>query len=230
MGVPEIILDFFFPKRCLGCGRAGAFICEVCEEKVPFLEDQYCGVCGHLSVGGFTHERCRTTLTPERLICLFRYKDLGKKIVASFKYEKVLSLLPSLASYIDEFLYDYGIDLGTKVLVTFVPIHPIKFLERGFNQSEIIARKLSRQKGLSMLPLLEKIKETPSQTKLKRRERKENIAGSFCLNSKYEGDLVGRDVLLIDDVFTTGATLLECAKVLKKGGARFIYLLTLAKD
>lgn len=226
----EAVLDFFFPKRCLGCGRVGAYICEVCEQKIPFLEDQYCCVCGHLSVGGFTHERCRTTLTPERFISLFAYKDLGRKLIASFKYEKVLSLLPTVLSYVNELLEESGVVLGEETTVTFVPIHPLKFLERGFNQSEIISRELAQARNLSMLPVLEKIKETPSQTKLARKQRKENVAGSFRLVPRYMGDVVGRDVLLIDDVFTTGSTLLECSKVLKKGGARFIYLLTLAKD
>lgn len=226
----ENILDLFFPKRCLGCGKAGAFVCEVCEDKLPFLEDQSCAVCGHLSVGGFTHERCRGSSTPERFMSLFKYQGVARALVGSFKYEKVTSLLPTLHLYINEFLKESAVRLGEETLVTFVPIHPLKLLERGFNQSEIIAGELGRREGLLMLPVLEKIQETPSQTKLSKKERKENVAGSFGLARKYAKEIMGRDILLVDDVFTTGATLLECSKVLKKAGARFVYLLTLAKD
>lgn len=226
----ENILDFFFPKRCLGCGKAGAFVCEVCEEKLPFLEDQYCAVCGRLSVGGFTHERCRGSLAPERFMSLFKYQGVARALVGSFKYEKVTSLLPTLHLYINEFLKESAVQLGEETLVTFVPIHPLKLLERGFNQSEMVAGELGRREGLLMLPVLEKIQETPSQTKLSKKERKENVAGSFGLARKYAKEIMGRDILLVDDVFTTGATLLECSKVLKKAGARFVYLLTLAKD
>lgn len=230
MSLPELLLDLFFPKRCLGCGGFGTFVCEVCEEQLPFLEDQYCAVCNRLSVGGFTHERCRTALTPERFVSLFSYKDLGRALISSFKYDKVRALLPTLLLYINSFLDESGIELGEVALITFVPIHPLKFLERGFNQSEIIASQLARQRNLSMRPVLEKTRETTSQTKLKREERKENVVGSFRLDPKYKSDMTNRDVLLVDDVFTTGSTLLECCKVLKRGGARFIYLLTLAKD
>lgn len=224
------ILDFFFPKRCLGCGRVGAYICEICEEKIPFLEDQYCAVCQRLSVGGFTHYRCQGLYKPDRLLSLLKYQDLGRELVTSLKYEKVTELRPVIAQYVTSFLDESGVSLGGEAVTTFVPTHPLKFLERGFNQSELIAKEISRAKGLKLLPVLDKVLETPSQTTLSKKERKKNIEGSFALNPKFKGEVIGRDILLIDDVFTTGATLLECSKVLKKGGARFIYLLALSKD
>lgn len=226
----ENILDFFFPKRCLGCGRVGAYICEVCEERIPFLEDQYCAICQKPSVGGFTHYRCQGLYKPDRLLSLLKYQYLGRKLVTALKYEKVTELRTIIGQQVVNFLDESGVSLGESTVVSFVPAHPLKFLERGFNQSELIAREISRAKGLKLLPVLEKVLETPSQTTLSKKERKENIEGSFAVNSKFSEEVAGHDILLFDDVFTTGSTLLECSKVLKKGGARFIYLLTLAKD
>lgn len=226
----ESVLDFFFPKRCLGCGRAGTYICEVCEQKIPFLEDQYCAVCQKPSVGGFTHHRCRGTHKPERILSLLSYRDLGRKLVTVLKYEKVTDLRHLIGREAVNFLNDSNISLGRETVVTFVPTHPLKFLERGFNQAELIAKEVSKAKSLKILPVLDKVLESPSQTALSRTERKQNIEGSFALNPEFQNEVYDHDILLVDDVFTTGATLLECSRVLKKSGARFIYLLTLAKD
>lgn len=226
----ETLLDFFFPQRCLGCGRIGAFLCELCQENLPFLELQYCAVCGAPSIGGFTHQRCRNRFRPDRLLCLFSYQDLVRTLIQSFKYQRVTALKKLMTDLIANFFEENSIDLGVETLISFVPIHPLKLLERGFNQSQIVAEALASRLGLRAVNLLEKVKETKSQTELKREDRQSNVEASFDVNAKMAEAVSDRDILLIDDVFTTGATLLECSKVLKKGGARFIYLLTLAKD
>lgn len=226
----EKLLDFFFPKRCLGCGKVGSFICEVCEEKVPFLEIQYCAVCQKPSVSGFTHHRCRGNLKPDRLLCLFSYKGLGQTLVKTLKYGQVLDLSQVLTKYLVNFLDENNVSLGEGSIITYVPIHPIKLLERGFNQVAVLSRDLSKKTGLPTFELLKKVRETTSQTYLKKEERKKNVEGSFEMNEKYQSLADGQDVILLDDVYTTGATLLECSKVLKRAGARYIYLLTLAKD
>lgn len=226
----ETLIDFFFPKRCLGCSRIGAFVCEICQERLPYLEVQYCAVCDGASVGGFTHERCRTNLSPDRFLSLFDYKDLARNLVQQFKYQRVTLLGETIGDLVTNFLTEGNVDLGPESLTTFVPIHPLKFLERGFNQSEILAKALGGSLNLEVLSALEKTRETKSQTQLSRKERAENVEDSFGLRSGVEDRVRGRDVLLVDDVFTTGATLLECSRVLKRSGVRFLYLLTLARD
>lgn len=176
MSSKERLLDFFFPKRCLGCGRVGNFVCPVCE------------------------------------------------------YEKVFALVPLLVDHLFQFIEESNLILGERTTIAFVPSHQFKIFERGFNQVELLAKELSRRLNLECLPLLEKIKETPSQTSLSKEERLRNVEDSFRVKKEWVSKLEGRDILLLDDVFTTGATLLECSKVLKKSNARFIYLLTLAKD
>lgn len=228
--IRDRILDFFFPKRCLGCTRVGDFICPDCEQKIPILENQVCPVCQNPSVGGFTHYRCRGHNLPERLLSPFLYKDLTQKIVQSLKYQKVFALVPLITDYLIDFIEENNLSLGEKTIVTFVPAHPFKIFERGFNQVELLAKELSRCLKLECLPLLEKIKETPSQTSLTKEARLENVKDSFQIKAEMMSRAKEADVVLFDDVFTTGATLLECSKALKKGGTRFIYLLTLAKD
>jgi len=110
-------------------------------------------------------------------------------------------------------------------LLAFVPLHPTKERERGFNQSELIARQLSLLSGIELSSgLILRQKYTKSQTKLGRKERSENISGAFFTNDS----LIGKSVLIVDDVITTGATLNECAKILKQAGCRKVDVIALA--
>ena len=110
--------------------------------------------------------------------------------------------------------------------ITFVPMFRKKEKRRGFNQAEIIAKKVGEMTGSNVLSLLEKIKDTPSQTKLDKEERLKNIMGSF---KRKEGIICNSNVLLVDDVWTSGATMKECARVLKKSGVKRIFGFTLAR-
>jgi len=224
------LLDFFFPKRCLGCGRVGFFICPDCSLKLPYLENQFCSVCNEPSVGGFTHLRCQSRYAPDRFLSLFVYKGLAQNLVKELKYGKVTALRKVVNRLVLEFLEENGIDLGEKTLITFVPIHQFKLWERGFNQSQLLAEEVGKSLNLRVESFLEKVKETRSQTEFKKEDRAQNVKGSLALKKVIDKILQGQDVLLIDDVFTTGATLLECANLLKRGGVRFLYLLTLCKD
>ncbi|MCL5003924.1 MAG: ComF family protein [Patescibacteria group bacterium] len=226
----EPIVDFFFPKRCLSCGRSGSFVCESCLEKVPWLESQFCPVCLKPSVSGFTHLRCQNSLTPDRFICPLAYKGLVSSLIQSVKYGGVTSLVPYAVSLTKEFMEESLSGIGAEAGLTYVPLHPLKLMERGFNQSLILAKSLGELLRLEVFDLLIKAKETKSQTTFSREERKSNVRGTFKANAVEIQRIKNRDLILVDDVFTTGATLLECSRILKLAGARFIYLFTLAKD
>ncbi len=101
-------------------------------------------------------------------------------------------------------------------LVVFIPLHPRKALERGYNQSELVARRVAKVLKLPLIPALEKVKDTPSQTGLSRRERYKNAAGAFAL---FRALPPGSTALLVDDIYTTGATMKEAAAVLSRSGA-----------
>lgn len=145
-----------------------------------------------------------------------------------FKYKKYPVLGRELALFAHRSLgKSEELWKGTEVVVP-VPLHPKKKRKRGFNQAEIIARELTRIKGITFVKdALAKVKVTPPQTSLLAEERRQNIKGTFGLKRKEK--IEGRSVLLVDDVYTTGSTVRECSAVLKAGGAKDVKALTLAQ-
>ncbi|MBQ8430971.1 MAG: ComF family protein [Clostridia bacterium] len=153
---------------------------------------------------------------------VFSYKDNVAKIIQNLKYNSA----KYLADPLGEFLYKKLIELNWKIdLITFVPLHTKRIKKRGYNQAEILADQLSRKSGIEIKNILERDKNTPSQTSLKVKERAKNMENAFKLIDNNIKDL---NVLIIDDVFTTGATVNEIAKVLKNAKAKNVYVLTLA--
>jgi len=201
----EIVLDIIFPRICLGCGKEGKYICEKCElflSETPSLFGQ----------GGL-----------EELVSVWEYDGLIKDIILKIKYYGAFEAINELVKKAFKIRKPY---LPEDTIITFVPMFKKKEKRRGFNQAEIIARKVGEMTGSKVLPLLEKIKDTPSQTKLDKVERLTNIKGSF---RRKEGTICGSNVLLVDDVWTSGATMRECTRVLKKSGAKRVFGFTLAR-
>lgn len=228
----ENLLDLIFPKRCLSCKTVGSFICEECSGLVRPLSVQICPQCTKPSIGGFTHALCLKPLSAERVICLFKFEGPMREAISQLKYKGVKGLAESLAELTTESLKDLGVDLGTRSIIIPVPIHPVKQLERGFNQAAILASLLGKRLGIEVWSdFLLKTRDNPSQTKLKLKERAKNVRFTYRIERKDKRRKIikGRDVIIIDDVFTSGATLRECAKIAKKAGARFVYLLAIAK-
>lgn len=189
-------------------------------------------MCGRLSVGGLTHPGCRRTLGMDGLTSIFAYKGLIKKAIKKIKYRFVSDMAGDLT---EAFLSFCG---ENKVFVQFcqdnpllvpVPLHSRRQRWRGFNQAELLGKMIAKNLGLDFVPdLLARVKETQPQADLKKEERIRNIKGSFkvspnILISQYP------NILLFDDVWTSGATLREAAKVLKRGGAKKVWGLTIAR-
>lgn len=107
-----------------------------------------------------------------------------------------------------------------------VPLHPNRFRERGYNQSALLAKALAEQSGIPWQPCLQRVRDTPHQTGLNRSQRLENLEGAFALHKK--ANIAGKRIVIVDDVFTTGTTLRQCAKVLHQHGASQILGVTLA--
>jgi ComF family protein len=149
------------------------------------------------------------------------------------KYEQVRPAAVVLGRMLAEAVR--GLEPGwtqNPVVVVPVPLHPRKVRQRGFNQSELIARhalKLGAGNGRLVLRsrILERRRETESQIGLTRHQRRENLRGSFAV--ARPGEIAGREVLLVDDVFTTGTTVSECARVLRRAGASKVFVATVAR-
>jgi len=227
----KLVTNLLFPTICGGCGKEGALICDECLANIKFSNEQICLVCGHPSVLGHTHENCATKYTPEKFISVFIYKYPISRLIQKIKYRPhAFSLLEPLINVALEDLEERGLEFGLEALVIPVPLHFFKKWQRGFNITELIAQKIGKHLKLKVSNHLSRRIYTQTQTHLNRKERKQNVAGAFSVPSRYQTQLAGQDILLIDDVCTTGATLLAAARALKEAGCNQVWCLALAKD
>ena len=192
-----------------------------------------CLVCNRASIDGLTHPRCRGRYVIDGAFAAISYKGIAKKLIYSFKYKPYLSdLKTSLVDLFYESIIQNEIfqkAYETKPILVPIPLYKKRLKNRGYNHAGILAKGLSEKLGLENLNLLERIKETKSQFGLKLKDRKENISGAFSLVpnipvSQYP------NILLLDDILTTGSTLFEAARVLKKNGVKKVFGLALARD
>jgi len=235
----DFFIDLIFPIECLCCGAEGEWLCRRCLREVKARASQYCFHCKRENAFG---DYCRACAPGYALDGIWIAADYDNKLVAqiikSYKYFLVKDLSAVLGKILALFLRDLlninsfaprrkKILSGLRsALIMPVPLHPRRERWRGFNQAELIARELAEVMRLEINTGLKRIKYKQAQAKLKEKERFENIRGSFAWKG---GDLSGENIILIDDVATTGATLNECALILKANGAGEVWGLVVAK-
>ncbi len=229
----NFLLDLLFPKECLGCGSEGTYFCEECLKKIEIHKDLYCALCKKTSPAGMICENCRGTSNLRAIWVSADYNNvLLQNLIHFLKYRYVEELADTLASLAKGFLTEnqiiekFNITSENTFLVP-VPLHKTRQGQRGFNQSELISRKLSEHYNLQTKDLLHRNKNTASQINLKRTERQENIRDAFEIGK--ENFDTNKKIILIDDVVTTGSTLNECAKILNSSGFNEIYGLVIAQ-
>ena len=223
------LLDLFLPTRCLICGRFDSWWCLVCQRKALIPQNPRCIVCNKASITGAAHADCRTRNTVDGLLAAGEFWQL-KDLVHTYKYEFVQGLAPLLADLISRFLVVRKLEefVSGSILVP-VPLHKKRLRFRGFNQSELLTLEISKLSGSKIaLGAIERKRYTTPQIELARENRMKNITDAFVC---VKPDIVkNQRVILIDDVATTGATLNECARVLKRAGATTVWALVLAHD
>lgn len=225
-------MDFLFPKYCVNCRKIGDYICANCFSFISFDCEMICLVCNKGSIDGLTHPGCQGKYTIDGAFCAVAYKGIVKKLIYNFKYKPYLA---DLKNSLVELFYESIIqqEIFQKVYTlkpTLIPI-PLsakRLRKRGYNHAKLLAESLSGKLGLKQIDILKRVRETKSQFGLKLTERKENLRNAFILNTQYP--IQNTSVFLVDDILTTGSTLLEATKVLKKNGAKKVYGLTLARD
>jgi competence protein ComFC len=191
-----------------------------------------CLVCNRPSLDGLTHPGCRTKYAIDGVFCAVSYKKLIKKLIYNFKYKPYLTDLRKTLvelfyeSIIQQELFQKAYLL--KPILAPIPLHNKKLKSRGYNHSELLAKDLSGYLKINFLDVLLRARKTRSQFGLNLKERKENLKNAFILSSKFS--VQGLNMFLVDDILTTGSTLLEAAKVLKRNGARKVWGLVLARD
>lgn len=227
------ILDIFFPKYCVNCKKIGDYLCSDCFSRLSFDTKNICLSCGNPSFDGLTHPRCKKKNSIEGSFTGVVFNSVSKKLIYQFKYKPYLS---SLSSFMTDLLYESLIQneefekiLRLQVLFVPIPLSSKKFRKRGYNQAEMLAKGLSRKLSFPVLNCFVRVKETKSQVGLNKKERKENISGAFeVVNNK--SSIRNRNIVLVDDVLTTGATMSEACSVLKKAGAGKIWAVAFAKE
>lgn len=231
----EELIDLVYPKTCFGCKKrmpslAENYICPDCLRKIDKPKPPFCIKCGK-SIDILDMDRC-----PEctgygyyftRGYTSSIYEGLIKEGIHYFKYNSHTYLSKTLAGLMIDFALEY-IDLNTIDAIVSVPLHWRKQRDRGFNQSKILGKILSKN---TKIPFIQKglfrIKAIRPQVEFPRRERITNVSGAFKVTSPK--NFLNKHVLLIDDVFTTGATLNECSKILLESGAKEVWVFTLAR-
>jgi ComF family protein len=228
------VLDFTYPPLCAICrkpvGEAHA-LCAACWGGIGFLDGPACGCCGlpfEIDPGPDTLcAACHAEPPPfARALAVMRYDDASKKPILALKRADRHDLVPAFAQW----LARAGRELlaETDILVP-VPLHRRRLWQRRYNQAALLAQRLGHLTGKPADPLaLIRIKPTPSQGEMpSAKARRRNVRGAFRV-ARPEA-VKGRTVLLIDDVFTTGATVSACARALKRAGAAKVLVLTLAR-
>lgn len=224
--ISNFFLDLIFPKRCVQCGEFGSFCCQKCLAKIKPIKTQVCPKCGKISDLGKWCSGCKGKSNLTGIIVAAAYRSgPTKEMIHYLKYNSVKELANPLADLLIDQLVEE--ELSNKVIVTSVPLHQKRYLERGYNQSEIIAKNVAEKLGFSYQDLLFRLRHTEPQVTLKGDERRSNLEGIFELKKDFK--VAGKIIFLVDDVSTTGSTLEECAKVLRAAGARRIYGLVVAR-
>ncbi len=219
----EGVLQIGFPPLCVVCDGVIyrdsplPLICSRCWETLTPVESE------------FIEKNILSRLLPCYLDGLqvgFYFNPVVRALVHHIKYQQMNTLARRFAGYVQNMLNIKALEKEVAAVVP-VPLHPRREKERNFNQSEFIARGLFYHSAVPVLPNhLRRIRHTRSQTKLNRAERQENVQGAFRWESRFS--LVGKTVVVVDDVVTTGATLNECARVLKENGAYRVLGIALA--
>ena len=232
------LLDLLYPRICFGCNKSfheeeNGYICQMCLESIKGSDCDRCHKCGYeLGLGVVSAENgcpeCkRVHLSFERGFFVSGYYGPMKELISQYKYHKREFLAKPLGDLLIDNLLCQGIISEIDVIVP-VPIHWKKKLKRGFNQSELIAKRISR--GLNIPISVKNLsykKNTLSQTQLSRTERQRNVAGAFVVRKPKI--FSKKQILLIDDVLTTGITASECARILSNAGTKKVFLLALAR-
>ncbi len=231
----QATISLLYPATCTICGknlRAGRYLCDECETKAVRIVAPFCDRCSEPFEGSITSvfscANCaHRTIYFDAAVAAYRGRGIVREIIHEFKYARQMHLRHLIGRWLCAALDDERLREVSFDLIVPVPLHPARERERGFNQARLLAESLSAEISLPSRLVLERVRYTTTQTALDRSERMENLHNAFRL--RKNANVRGLRVLLIDDVLTTGSTLSECARVLKRAGAISVHAATAAR-
>lgn len=235
------LLDLVYPSSCAVCEvalRDGRSLCQPCGEGLPRVTAPFCEICAEHFDGVIdSHFECSNCKELDFAFAFARpalvRDERTLELIHRLKYQKGLHLAGELGKLAAEAFQDSRLEearAGNWPLVP-VPLHRRRMRGRHFNQAAEIARVLSRETTLSILDALDRVRPTDTQTRLTRAQRLNNLKGAFALNSAGQRFASGKPAgaVIVDDVFTTGSTVNECARILRRGGVQKVIVVTVMR-
>ena len=213
--IKEQILNLIYPQVCGICGKGkNTYLCKKCENKLKaiaiFGQDEYLDKYF------------------ENHYYIFKYDNLIRNLIIDYKFNEKPYLYRSFLEFFNKYQKKY-VQFEIYDIIIPVPISKKRNKERGYNQSLLIAREMAKNENVKLRnKVISKVKNNNTQSKLNKEERAENVKNVYKITNNKE--IIDKNILLIDDIFTTGATLNECSKMLKQAGTKKVDVLTIAKD
>ena len=231
----EALTSLFFPPHCAACGAdtpGGAHLCAGCAGTAKKIAAPFCRRCSEPFAGAidgaFTCANCADrTLHFDCAVARYLSRGVVREFVHRFKYDRHFYLRHPLTDWLAETLDDERIRAQPIDALVPVPLHRARFREREFNQADVLAELLAARTGTPLLRALDRIRYTTTQTRLDRHERMENLRNACRV--RHTSAVQNRHLVLVDDIFTTGSTVDECARVLRAAGAASVRVVTVAR-
>jgi competence protein ComFC len=232
----KFTLDTLFPISCISCNKPGEWLCQKCFSKINLKNEQVCPYCEKkITPDGRTCFDCRKKYGLDGLLVASTYQNkIVSHAIHLYKYRFVEDFFCSLGNIMLKVIKNSELPLPDLIIP--IPLHPRRLRWRGFNQSEMLAEHLS-QKIAPGFPIalkndiIERARYTQPQMKIRNQsQRKKNIENAFRVARNKMKSLKNKRILLVDDITTTGATLFECARTLKKSGAREVFAVVIARQ
>lgn len=224
------VFDLFVPPTCLSChvklAKGENVLCDICKSLIGVPPLNHCDKCGAEISDEYCSTCAETDFCFEFSRSVYGFQGPIQHLIHELKYNGRLASAKYLAEGLCQFLKDNADYKGYNCIAA-VPLHPVRKRERGFNQSELLARSLAKNSGLEYINPIKRKHYTKSQTLLHKDERLKNLSGAFCIRKGQ--NVTGKNVILVDDVFTTGSTLNEVSKVLLQAGASKVAGLTASR-
>ncbi len=226
----KTVKDYLFPVFCLSCNEERAWVCERCMPLLEVHPQLFCPACHEKTEQGETCARCHAVSALMQHVAMMKYVDdaLVGKLVHVFKYQYAEEIMIVIKDVMVHFVQANPEFFQNVDTIIPVPLHKKRFAERGFNQASHIAKALSDILHIPMVDnVLIRSRYTPHQAHLDRDERKKNVEEAFHMTGGIE--IVGQNILLVDDVYTTGATMQACALALGSASVKGITGFSLAR-
>ncbi|MFC1608964.1 ComF family protein [Patescibacteria group bacterium] len=232
--INKLILDTLFPIQCISCKKQNYWICDQCLSEIIIKDKQVCPICEQVTIpDGQTCFKCKQKHSIDGLLVAIDYKEnkVIDKAIHYFKYRFIEDLSEPLGKIITKTFIRSSLKIPDAIVP--IPLHSKRLRWRGFNQAELLCSHISQNISPNLsTPILSsaliRSKNTPSQMKIKNyHQRKSNLKNAFLV--KNEAEIKNKRILLVDDISTTGSTIFECAKVLKKSGAKDVFGIVIAR-